>query len=239
MYQHRFTDLAELAQAHSDEFANDLPSVSAHMSIRPSAFTSAAEAQAFREELQQETSCNFYLTPIERKSFDTPIFIEIVIGAWFVNKMLGDPIGYVVGGAVKKAYLDKLRDDIAKALPFSRYVENQNILKKGKQTSTTYTIKFEPSYSSDGVHLIGLSDEALSEHHFEELLDMLEVIFDFRVQHGDVSAWLRFENNKWGSRRVIIQDQDYEGFEGWFHNFEDFQAEFERRNNATKPPPGC
>ena len=238
MYQHRFTDLAELAQAHSDEFANDLPSVSAHMSIRPSAFTSAAEAQAFREELQQETSCNFYLTPIERKSFDTPIFIEIVIGAWFVNKMLGDPIRYVVGGAIKKAYLDNLRDALAKALPFSRYVENHDIL-KGQQISITHTIKFELNYSFNDVHLIGLDDESLSEHHLDELIDILEVIADFRAQHGDVSAWLRFENNKWGSRLVIIQDQDYEGSEGCFQSFEDFQAEFERRNNAIKNPPAC
>lgn len=234
MPQHSFTNLSELAQAHVEEFANDLPSVSAHMSIRPSAFTSTAEAQAFREELQQETSCNFYLTPILRQSFDPPSFIEIVIGAWFVNKTLGDPIGYVVGGALKKAYLDKLRDDIAKALPFSRYVENQNILKKGQQTSTTYTIKFEPNYSFNGVHLVGLNDESLSEHHIDELLDILEVLFDFRVQHGDVSAWISFKNNKWDGRVII---HECEGFEGWFHSFEDFQAEFVRRNNAIKNPP--
>ncbi len=234
MYQHRFTDLAELAQAHSDEFANDLPSVSAHMSIRPSAFTSAAEVQAFREELQQATSCKFYLTPILRQSYDLPIFIEFVIGAWFANKMLGDPIGYVVVGALKKAYLDKLRDDIAKALPFSRYVENQNILKKGQQTSTTYTIKFEPNYSFNGVHLVGLNDESLSEHHIDELLDILEVIVDFRAQHGEVSAWLKFENNKWDIGKMSVQ-----GRHGWFYSFEDFQAEFVRRNNAIKNPPDC
>lgn len=234
MPQHSFTSLSELAQAHVEEFANDLPSVSAHMSIRPSAFTSAAEAQAFREELQQETSCNFYLTPILRQSFDPPILIEIMVGAWFVNKILGDPIGYIAGGALKKAYLDKLRDDIAKALPFSRYVENHDIL-KGLRVKISHTIKFETRPSvNDVIHISGLSNEALSEHHIDELLDVLEVLFDFRVQHGDVSAWLKLENNKWGGLVII---HGCKGFEGWFHSFDDFQAEFERRNNAIKNPP--
>ena len=230
MPQHSFTNLSELAQAHVEEFANDLPSVSAHMSIRPSAFTSAADAQAFREELQQETSCNFYLTPILRQSFDLPIFIDIVIGTWFAST------GYVVWGALKKAYLDKLRDDIAKALPFSRYVENHDIL-KGLRVKISHTIKYEPRPSvNDGIHISGLSDESISEHHIDELLDILECLFDFRVQHGDVSAWISFKNNKWDGRVII---HGCEGFEGWFHNFEDFQAEFARRNNATKPPPAC
>ena len=235
MPQHSFTSLSELAQAHIEEFANDLPSVSAHMSIRPSAFTSAAEVQAFREELQQATSCKFYLTPILRQSYDLPIFIEFVIGAWFANKMLGDPFGYVVGGALKKAYLDNIRDALAKALPFSRYVEDHDIL-KGRRVKISHTIKFETRPSVNGIHISGLSDESLSEHHIDELLDILEVLFDFRVQHGDVSAWISFKNNKWDGRVII---HECEGFEGWFHSFEDFQAEFERRNNAIKNPPAC
>lgn len=236
MYQHRFTDLAELAQAHVEEFANDMPSVSAHMSIRPSAFTSAADAQAFRQELQQETSCNFYLTPILRQSFDPPILIEIVIGAWFVNKILGDPIGYIAGGTLKKAYLDNIRDALAKALPFSRYVEKHDRL-KGLRVKISHTIKYEPRPSvNDGIHISGLSDESISEHHIDELFDILEVLFDFRVQHGGVSAWISFKNNKWDGRVII---HECEGFEGWFHSFEDFQAEFVRRNNAIKNPPDC
>lgn len=238
MPQHSFTNLSELAlaQAHSEEFANDLPSVSAHMSIRPSAFTSAAEVQAFRDELQQATSCKFYLTPILRQSYDLPIFIEIVIGAWFANKILGNPIGYVVGDAFKKAYLDNIRDALAKALPFSQYVENHDIL-KGRRVKISHTIKHEPRPSvNEGIHISGLSDESISEHHIDELLDILEVLFDFRVQHGDVSAWLKLENNKWGGLVII---HGCKGFEGWFHNFEDFQAEFARRNNAIKNPPAC
>jgi len=233
MSQHSFTSLSELAQAHIEEFANDLPGVSAHINVQSGVFASAAEAQAFREELRQETSCNFYLTPIERMSFDPPIFIEIVMGAWAFNNMLGDPIGYVVGGAVNKAYLDNIREFLAKVLPFSRYVENHDIL-KGQQISITHTIKFEPNYSFNDVRLIGLDDEALSEHHTDELIDILEVIVDFRAQHGEVSAWLKFENNKWDIGKMFVQ-----GCHGWFHSFEDFQAEFERRNNAIKNPPAC
>ena len=232
MPQHRFTDLSELAQAHVEEFANDLPSVSAHINVQSGVFASVAEAQAFRKELQQETLCNFYLTPIERMSFDPPIFIEIVMGAWAFNNMLGDPIGYVVGGAVNKAYLDNIREFLAKVLPFSRYVENHDIL-KGQQISITHTIKFEPNYSFNGVHLVGLNDESISDHHLDELIDILEVIADFRAQHGDVSAWLKF-TGKWDIAKASTQ-----GYEGWFHNFEDFQAEFVRRNNAIKNPPDC
>ena len=227
MPQHSFTSLSELAQAHIEEFANDLPSVSAHINVQSGVFASAAEAQAFREELQQETSCNFYLTPIERMSLDLPIFIDIVIGAW------GASVAYVVWGALKKAYLDKLRDDLAKVLPLSSYAKNHDTL-KGQQTSITYTIKFEPNYSFNGVHLVGLNDESLSEHHIDELLDILEVIVDFRAQHGEVSAWLKFENNKWDIGKMSVQ-----GRHGWFYSFEDFQAEFVRRNNAIKNPPDC